>query len=192
MFPSRDLLKQHLPSCFRSFKNVRVIIDCFEVFVQQPRNFAEQGNMYSSYKNHCTFKVLVGIAQTGGISFLSDAFEGSISDKEIVSQSGLLPLLNPGDLVLADRGFDIKDVLLPQKVNLNIPPFLKGRAKLTPQEEILTKLIARVHIHVEQAIERMKKFKIISNRVPLNLKPIITQMVHVVGFLVNYQRPIVK
>ena len=90
--------------------------------------------MYSSYKNHCTFKVFVGIPPTGGISFLSDAFDGSISDKEIIIQSGLLPLLSPGDLVIADRGFDIKDVLLPQKVNLNIPPFLKGRAKLTPQE----------------------------------------------------------
>lgn len=34
MFPSYELVKQNLPSCFKSFKNVRVIIDCFEIFVQ--------------------------------------------------------------------------------------------------------------------------------------------------------------
>lgn len=191
-FPSRELIKEHLPPCFRSFKNVRVIIDCFEIFAQQPRNFAEQGNMYSSYKNHCTLKGLVGVAPTGGISFMSDIFEGSISDKQIVQQSGLLDRLNPGDLVIADRGFDIKYMLQPRQVSLNIPPFLNGRDKLTPQEEILTKRIARVRIHVERAIERMKKFQIIGRRVHLSLKPTISQIVHIIGFLVNYQEPLVK
>ncbi|XP_066983774.1 uncharacterized protein [Macrobrachium rosenbergii] len=140
----------------------------------------------------CDKEVLVGIAPTGGISFLSNVFEGSISDKEIVKQSGLLELLYPGDLVIADRGFDIKEILQSQQVNLNIQPFLKKRGHLTPQEEILTKCIARVRIHVERAIERMKNFKIIGQTVPVNLKPMITQIVHVTGFLVNHQEPVVK
>lgn len=192
MFPSRELIKENLPPSFKSFKNVRVIIDCFEIFAQHPRNFAEQGNMYSHYKNHSTFKVLAGIAPTGAVTFLSDAYEGSISDKEITVKSGLLDLLNPGDLVIADRGFDLKEVLQSRMVNLNIPPFLNGRSKLTPQEELLTKCIARVRIHVERSIERMKKFKIIGRTLPLNLRPVVTQIVHVIGFLVNYQNPIVK
>ncbi|ELT89275.1 hypothetical protein CAPTEDRAFT_127344 [Capitella teleta] len=192
MFASRHIIKQHLPASFKSFRNVRIIIDCFEVQAQQSRNFAEQGNMYSKYKNHCTFKCLVGIAPTGGISFISDTFEGSISDKEIVKRSGLVDILNPRDLVIADRGFDIQDILQKKNVDLNIPPFLKKRPRLTPQEEILTKRIARVRIHVERAIERMKKFRVISQIVPLSLKPIISQMIHVIGFLVNYQQPIVK
>ena len=58
MFPSRELIQKHLPAGFKSFKNTRVVIDCFEIFVQSSRNFAEQGNMYSSYKNHATLKCL--------------------------------------------------------------------------------------------------------------------------------------
>jgi len=81
--------------------------------------------------------------------------------------------LLPGDFVIADRGFLIKDVLQQHQAELNSPPFLNGRSKLTPQEEIATKRIARVRIHVERAIERMKKYKIISRRLPLSLKPVV-------------------
>lgn len=193
MFPSRELIKEHLPQCFSTFKNVRVIIDCFEVRAQSPRDFAEQGNMYSSYKHNTTFKCLVGISPTGGVTFLSNTYmyEGSISDKEIVIKSHLVDFLQPGDLVIADRGFLIKDILLERKVDLNIPPFLGKRDRLTAHEEILTKRIARVRIHVERAIERIKKFKILTRLLPLSLKPVISQIVHVIGFLVNYQAPLV-
>jgi hypothetical protein len=192
MFPSKSLIREHLPATFRSFKNVRVIIDCFEIFVQSSSDFAEQGNMYSSYKNHTTLKCLVGIAPTGAITFLSDVYEGSKSDRDIVISSKFAEILEPGDLVIADRGFLIKDILQKNKVELNIPPFLGGRDRLTPQEEILTKRIARVRIHVERAIERMKKFKIIGTTLPLCFKPMATQIVKIIGFLVNYQEPLVK
>ena len=82
--------------------------------------------MYSSYKHHSTLKALVGIAPSRAITFMSDVYEGSISDKDIVVKSGLLDILNPGDLVIADRGFKIEDVLQSKKVSLNIPPFLMG------------------------------------------------------------------
>jgi hypothetical protein len=47
-------------------------------------------------------------------------------------------------------------------------------------------------IHVERAIERMKKFKIIGTTIPLSLKSVATEIVHIIGFLVNYQSPLVK
>jgi hypothetical protein len=53
-----------------------------QVHVQQPSNFAAQGNAYSSYKGHTTFKFLVAVAPDGTIVYLSDAFQCSISDKE--------------------------------------------------------------------------------------------------------------
>lgn len=113
---------------------LRVIIDCFDIFAQQSRNFHEQGNMYSSYKNSSTFKVRVGIAPCRAITFVSNAHERSIGEKDLFVRSGLLDLLDPGHLVIADRGFDIQDILQARSIQLNIPPFLNRREKFTPQE----------------------------------------------------------
>jgi hypothetical protein len=78
------------------------VIDCFEIFVQSSRNFAAQANMYFSYKNHATLKCLVGISPSGAITFVPDVYEGSISDKDSTEKSGLVDLLDPGDIVIAD------------------------------------------------------------------------------------------
>jgi hypothetical protein len=94
----------------------------------------------------------VGISPSGAITFLSDVYEGRISDKDITVKSGLVRSRR-----LIKSAYLIRDILDPRKIDLNIPPFLSGRDRLTPQEEILTKRIARVRIHVERAIERMKK-----------------------------------
>ena len=43
-----------------------------------------------------------------------------MSDKEITAKSGVLRLLEDGDNLMADRGFDIS-YILPAGVNFNIP-----------------------------------------------------------------------
>ena len=112
--------------------------------------------------------------------------------KRLLLNPIFLSLLHPGDLVMADRGFRIRDILYDQKVSLNIPPFLNGRDKFTPQEEADTKRITKLRIHVEQAIERVKKFLMLQKTIPLSLTPVINQMVFVARCLVNFQEPIVK
>ena len=163
MFVSREVAKMNMPPCFRKFKGIRVIIDCSEFFVEKASHFARQGNMYSSYKNHSTYKCLIGVAPNGAITYISQCYEGSISDNEIVKKSGFLDKLEPGDLVMADRGFTIRDILMERKVDLNIPPFLNGRAHFTAGEEIRTRRIARVRIHVERAIGRLKNYRMLRN-----------------------------
>jgi len=63
-------------------------------------------------------KALVGISPSGAITFVSSLHSGSISDKELTRQSGILALLDRGDSV---RGFDIETDLIPLGVKLNIP-----------------------------------------------------------------------
>ena len=65
--------------------------------------------------------------------------------------SGLLEKLESGDSIMADRGFDITDIL-PARVTLNIPPFNGGRDKISPDETDETAGIAAVRIHVERAV----------------------------------------
>jgi len=47
---------------------------------------------------------------------------GRKSDKQIVKESGLLNLLEPGDSVMAEKGFLIQDLIDPLDVSLNMPP----------------------------------------------------------------------
>ncbi|XP_071104215.1 uncharacterized protein [Haliotis cracherodii] len=192
IFPSRHLIRKTLPSVFKSFKNIRVIVDCFEVFSERPSDYGEQGNMYSQYKTHNTLKVLLGISPTGAVTFLSDAYEGGISDRDIIRKSGFLEKINPGDLILADRGFNIKDLLMSRRAHLNIPPFLGKRDKLTPQEDILTRSIARTRIHVERSVGRLREYRILNTVIPLSMKHLASQIVFVIGMLSNYQPPLVK
>ena len=61
IFSTKDKVRQHPPKCFKKYKNIRCIIDCTEVHVQSPGNFEAQGNQYSSYKGHTTYKFLVAL-----------------------------------------------------------------------------------------------------------------------------------
>ena len=98
----------------------------------------------------------MAVAPDGTIVDLSDAFQRSISDKEIIRQSGFLDYLDPGEEIMADRVFFfIKDMMMlnERQVKLIIPPFLGSRNMFTPQEESLTKDVAKQRIHVERSIE---------------------------------------
>ena len=64
----------------------------------------------------------MGIAPNGAITFLSKAWGGRASDKKITTESGFLDLLDPDDLVMADRGFPIQEDLLIRGAKLLIPP----------------------------------------------------------------------
>ena len=61
----------------------------------------------------CDIQGTFGIAPSGGITFVSQLSPGSISDKEIVANSGILndDLWGAGDSVMADGGFLIHEEL---------------------------------------------------------------------------------
>ena len=107
---------------------------------------------------------------------MSRLFPGSISDRELTRQSGFLQLLDPGDSIMADRGFDIQDDLIPLGVRLNIPPFLRGKSQLEENEIVETRRIASLRIHVERAMERIKNYHIFDRTLPASLNNIAEQM----------------
>lgn len=86
-----------------------------------------------------SFKVIVGVAPNAVITYVSKLYPGSISDKEIVKQSGLMNHMASGDLILADKGFLIQDIV-PKGVSVNIPPFLQN-GKFTAGEIRLLKTL---------------------------------------------------
>ena len=59
----------------------------------------------------------MGITPSGYFSFLSEFWTGSTTDRCITQESGLVDLLEEGDAVMADRGFNIRDILTKKKVS---------------------------------------------------------------------------
>ena len=110
LWPTRAMINADMPNCFKEmYPSTRVIIDATEIRVEKPGLPQLQQATSSSYKNTNTYKVLVGISPSGVITFISKLYAGSISDKELACCSGILEMLEPGDSVMADWGFDIQE-----------------------------------------------------------------------------------
>ena len=72
--PERDILRRTMPTCFREFfPKCIVIIVCFEIFIEKPKDLTARAQTFSKYKHHNTVKVLIGITPQGSISFVSEA-----------------------------------------------------------------------------------------------------------------------
>jgi len=51
-----------------------------------------------------------------------------------VKKSGLFPLLEPGDQLMADKEFDIKDILEPIGCEITIHAFLASKGQFSKEE----------------------------------------------------------
>ena len=110
-WPSRDMIIARAPVQFRKYPNTRVIIDCTELYIQRPTSLQSQAITFSHYKHHNTFKALVGISPGGVITYVLELWGGRVSDEVITEKCGILDLIEKGDNIMADRGFEIKELL---------------------------------------------------------------------------------
>ena len=70
---------------------------------------------------------------------------------------------------MADKGFDIEDLLRGKSVSLNLPLFLESRSQFSAAEVQQTKMIAKVRIHVERAIRRIKEYHNFDSDIPYSM-----------------------
>ena len=71
----------------------------------------------------------MGISPTGYLTFVFKLWTRNVSDRYITEKSDLFDKLEEGDSVMADKGFNIRDLLTrKKKVALNIPPLCKGNS----------------------------------------------------------------
>ncbi|KAG1930737.1 hypothetical protein F2P79_022066 [Pimephales promelas] len=120
----------------------------------------------------------------------SPLLQRSISDKQITRESGTLNLLKPGMAVMVDRGFLINDIV-PCKVYR--PAFLSGRPQMSASKVRETQAIARLRVHVERFIRRVKEHKFFDSVIPLRVFGSVNQLYTVACLLTNYENgPLVK
>ena len=107
-----------------------MILDCFEIFIEKSSDQEARTQTYSSYKSHDTIKFLIGRAPQGVIILISKGWGGKNGEKHITENAGFLKHILPGEVVLADRGFNIEDSLSLCGIQLKIGAFTKGKSQL--------------------------------------------------------------
>lgn len=64
--PDREILQLTMPACYKKNlnfdSNITVIINCFEVFIENPSDMCTSAEAWSNYKHHKTAKILIGIS----------------------------------------------------------------------------------------------------------------------------------
>ena len=128
---------------------------------------------------------------SGAISFVSNVYEGSISDRKLVQESGLLEKLEKGDELMVDVRFDIQDSLATHGVRLNIPPFLSGTSQLSGPDIVKTKKITQLRVHVKRAMGGVETFNILHNVREASTLEIINEVIFVCCMLSNTGPPLV-
>ncbi|XP_046627773.1 uncharacterized protein LOC124308775 isoform X2 [Neodiprion virginianus] len=192
-WPSRAAVQKTMPECFKpQYSNTWVIIDCTEFKIDVPSSVDDRIYCYSHYKKGLTAKVLIGITPSGFICFKSKVAGGRKGDSQLTIESNLVDSLEDGDVVLADKGFpEIRSIIgaSGKRVFLIMPPFLEKKSEFSKEETDLTYNIARVRIHVEIIMQRLKTYQILY-KIPEHLFFCIDNIIHVICVLVNLQPPI--
>jgi len=191
-WPSREEILKNLPQCFEGFEDVRVILDCTEIFIQKPANLCCQIITYSHYKGSQTCKIMTGVSPAGNITYISKPYGGRVTDSTIFQQSDLIKLLEPNDAVMVDRGFLIDEVCEINRLKYIRPPFLKDKKQLSKAESILTSKIVTARVHIERSNQRIKTFKILGSTMPVKLVPILEDIFTVVCATINMSSPILS
>ena len=97
---------------------------------------------------------------------------------------------------MVDKGFLVEEFFSDLGVGVNIPPFLVAESctdsgQFTIESAENTTEIAAERVHVERAIEKIKRFHIFDRAIPLSMSGTINQTWTVCANLINFQTPII-
>ena len=101
---------------------------------------------------------------------ISKGYIGAASDRYITETCGIVEKLQFGDNLMAEKGFNISDLLVSKGSRLIIPPFLRDKNRFSKKNYKATSNVAKARIHVERAIARAKDFRIFNGAFPITLK----------------------
>ena len=91
LWPTWEDVEKCMPGCFRcTYPSTCMILDATELRCEVPSALDPMSSNYSSYKTHMTVKGLIGIAPNGTFTFTSQLYTGSVSDRQLVIQCGIL------------------------------------------------------------------------------------------------------
>lgn len=190
-WPTREQIVNNLPQLFYNHPDTKIVIDCTEFFTEKPSSLVAQSLTWSEYQHSNTFKVLIGVAPNEMVTFVSRLWGGKASDRYITEHDGLLPKLEPGDVIMAEKGFTIGD-LLPPDVGLNVPPKVFTKKQMSSSDFFKTCETASARIVVEMKNEQIKNYRIVHSLIPISEAHLAEQIIFIITSWTNLLPPLLK
>ena len=112
----------------------------------------------------------------------------------MTENSGFFNYLIYGDMVMADRGFNIAENVGTYGARLEIPSFTKGKEQLRAEETESARMIAIVRIHAERGIgDLCKKYFLLDQTLQIDFLitgkgkkvPTLDKLVNIACALIN-------
>eukprot|EP00873_Tetraselmis_striata_P007327 jgi/Tetstr1/427591/TSEL_017716.t1 len=172
---------------------IRFILDCTELRVQQPCSRKASMTLFSYYKHYHTAKLLAGILPLGAYCGTSEAYPGRIDDLEIFEQAPFKDILQRGDCIPTEKGFDkLAETLQGMGCQMAAPVRrMQGRKTYTSDERAGNKGQSNLRIHVERHFSRLQGWGFFSQKkIPLFYTDILAKIFNVVGHLCNLYKPL--
>ncbi|XP_023317306.1 uncharacterized protein LOC111694225 [Trichogramma pretiosum] len=187
IWPSRELVNFYMPHVFKNnYPKTRVTLDATELKIDAPNNPKLKQATFSTYKNSNTLKVMVGTSPGGLISYISEPYGGSTSDRQIIERSDLRQKCKAGDVILADKGIMVQDLFAPCDVTVCTPtPMVSGN--LSHNVIVKDRKLSKHRVHVERIIGLMKTYTILSKKLTRDLLPLSSEIIRVCIMLANFK-----
>lgn len=186
----KEEITRNMPHCFEKFQNTICVVDCTEFKIQTPKCLACRLKIYSQYKSGFTVKFMTAVSPAGLLMYVSEAYGGRCHDSTIFEDSNIVKHLDPGDAVMADKGFRIEGVCDKHGIKLHRPAFLEKKKQFSEEEAVLNRYIAAARVHVERVNQRIEIFDIVKNKLSWNLVPHVNDIMIVCCGLANLGTPI--
>ena len=131
----------------------RFAIDATEFPIYHPEDPELAYYSWSNYKHRYTHKINLGIGPNGRVQWVGKMYLGRTTDGDAIKRDELLNVLDEGDVILADKGYDALPMAFAaeKKVHLRMPDFKPGADLPKPRESHgRSAALSGARIHVER------------------------------------------
>lgn len=198
VWPHRDSLKSKmLPQYETDFPNTIAIIKLIQIKAGNCSSQSVENKANLKIQTQCNHAV-IAVDPRGAVIWCSKLFSNASSQGELLQVSGLKTKLQEllnfnwiyvGDGILADETLNISEELERIGLKVNDVSFSKNDIDedlktILKQERVKTHQVVVNRVHT-----RMKKFKILSQKIPSSLCSSSNNILNVCAFLTNFQPP---
>ena len=197
--PSRSQMLQAYPDRFVEADGhcrTGLLLDAFEVFVQQSSLPGVGSSTHSDYKKHCTAKFAGGVDVIGcpWNKTVPDGFPGAISDKILTIDTKILREVPFGGVAKVDKGFIVNNEGAEEGVVIDRPQKrMKLQVQQSAEDTAQTQLLGNTRIIVENVNGEMKvSCRYLNALIPVTQFGLLSQIVRVAYLMQNFKRAVVQ